>query len=172
MATKEQQGIPKLTESTVSPGAARVGAAVVDEAKPKRSTTYPISGRVAVAELVLIDEAAKRREMKRSDLVVAAVLQFIGKGRAGARAVRVDVPDEVRREVRATQKSLEQNTVALNRLGHNVLPQLKRYWSGENVHNGEIVALLTSIDQQLATLTAQGDQSARKLRDVLTRDSW
>ncbi|ALG29535.1 hypothetical protein AOZ07_11460 [Glutamicibacter halophytocola] len=172
MATKEQQGSPELSENTVGHGEAGVGTPIAGEPKATRSSTYPISGRVAVEHLKLIDEAAERREMKRSDLVVAAVLQFIGKGRAGARKVRVDVPDEVRREVRATQESLDRQTTALNRLGHNVLPQLKKLWAGEDVRDAEVIELLTRIDRNLEAMKSEATAVAMDLRTVLERPTW
>lgn len=172
MSTKETDRAHEQAETTKVGGEADVYAVVDDEATPKKVGTYPISGRVAVKHLPLIDDAAKRREMKRSDLVVAAVLQFIGQGRADARKVFVQVPDEVRREVRAAQTAAEEQTVALNRLGHNVLPQLKRYWAEENVHNDEIVALLTSVDEHLAGLREQAERNAAQMRVVLERPEW
>lgn len=172
MVTKEQRDT-ELSESTDENGNAVHDTVVLKTGRGKRRPeTYPISGRVEVEHLSLIDEAAQRREMKRGELVVMAVLQFIGKGHAGARKIRVEVPDEVRAEVRAAQTASDQLALQLKRLGNNVLPQLKRYWADEHVSNAEVIELLERIDASLGQLNEKTDAQVDALRSVVEREAW
>lgn len=173
MVTKEQRGI-ELSESTEATGTAGHDKVVMKKGRSKRQkkATYPISGRVDLEVLSLVDDAAKRGEMKRGDLVALAVLQFIGEGRADARKIRVEVPDAVRAEVRAAQTASEAEALQLKRLGNNVMPQLQRYWSSENVSNSELIALMESVNEKLESLMASNAQRAEALRSVLERPGW
>lgn len=173
MVTKEQRDT-ELSEGTEATGTAGHDKVVMEKGRGKRlkKSTYPISGRVDLEVLSLVDDAAKRGEMKRGDLVALAVLQFIGEGRADARKIRVDVPDAVRAEVRAAQTASEAEALQLKRLGNNVMPQLQRYWAAENVDNAEVVALMESVNEKLESLMASNAQRAEALRSVLERPEW
>ncbi|GAA4525598.1 hypothetical protein GCM10023160_18740 [Brachybacterium paraconglomeratum] len=173
MATKEPDR--SSVDSQVVDGTDTVGvdAPVAASAKPKRSSTRPISARVDGEILTLIDEAAARREMKRSELIEIALLQFISKGHAGALKPRVIVPGEVRHEVRAAQETMDELSVSMNRVGRNLLEQLKRHWADEPEAVG--AAALAELEQASSALRAMHtelDRVAVDLRSVMDRPEW
>lgn len=168
MATQETSDPTDKSKPAERTGADGVSSPIGAEAKTKRSSTRPVSFRVSEDELALIDEAAKRRDMKRSDLASLATLQFIGEARANARKVHVSVPDDVRHEVRSAQETMDQLTVAMNRVGKNLLAQLKNHWAGEPAALEEIESAST----ELIRMQSHLDRVAGDLRQVLDRPQW
>lgn len=149
-------------ESAACDGGA--GTEVDASSTPGKGSKKVLSTRVVSEVADLVDQRAAALDMTRSDLLETAVLQFLGKANFTSRKVRVEVPDEVRREVRSAQESMDSLGVQVRRIGNNV----KHVRWAETAGPDEVRAL-EECKTELLRFRPVLDRVAGDLRVVLDR---
>ena len=162
MVTKEPRDGDEETAATSATGDAR------GPGSGSRASSVLVTYRLSAErydELVRTAEEASLSKARASQLLVEQGLQ---RAHLTARRVQVIVPDEVRREVRATQEALNEAGVATNRIGRNLLVQLQRHWSGDSAEGADLARMADALER----VEQSQREVAEQLRTVLSREAW